>query len=48
MTESVANDLPTMRGILSTADWKALNEKLQEYVENYSQKIVHVTGGFQL
>lgn len=48
MTESVAADLPAMRDILSSPDWKSLHEKLQEYVENYSQKIVHVTGGFQL
>lgn len=48
MTESVANDLPTMRSILATDDWKSLNDKLQEYVENYSQKIIHVTGGFQI
>jgi hypothetical protein len=48
MTESIASDLPTMRSILDTDDWKSLNEKLQEYVENYSQKIIHVTGGFQL
>ncbi len=48
MTESIANDLPTMRAILDTEDWKSLNDKLQEFVENYSQKIVHVTGGFQL
>ena len=48
MTESVAGDLPAMRAILSNPDWQALHEKLQEYVENYSQKIVHVTGGFQL
>jgi hypothetical protein len=48
MTESVASDLPAMRAILSSPDWQALNEKLQEFVENYSQKIVHVTGGFQL
>lgn len=48
MTESIASDLSTMRAILDTDDWKSLNDKLQEYVENYSQKIVHVTGGFQL
>ena len=48
MTESVASDLPAMRAILTSPDWQALHEKLQEYVENYSQKIVHVTGGFQL
>ena len=48
MTESLASDLPTMRSILATDDWKSLNDKLQEYVENYSRKIVPVTGNFQL
>jgi hypothetical protein len=48
MTEGVAKDLETMRGILTSDDWGGLHEKLQEYVQNYKQKIVHVTGGFQL
>ena len=48
MTESVASDLPAMRAILESTDWKDLHEKLQEFVENYNQKIVHVTGGFQI
>jgi hypothetical protein len=48
MTEGVAKDLETMRGILTSDDWGGLHEKLQEYVQNYRQKIVHVTGGFQL
>jgi hypothetical protein len=48
MTEGVAKDLETMRGILGSEDWGGLHEKLQEYVQNYKQKIVHVTGGFQL
>jgi hypothetical protein len=37
-----------MRGILDSDDWSALHEKLQEFVQNYTQKIVHVTGGFQI
>jgi hypothetical protein len=48
MTEGIAKDVETMRGILASAEWEALYSKLQEYVTNYKQKIVHTTGGFQL
>lgn len=48
MTAGIANDMDTMQSILSSEDWANLYEKLQEYVQNYHQKIVHVTGGFQL
>lgn len=48
MTEGVAGDLDSMRDILSSDEWLTLHEKLQEFVQNYQQKIVHVTGGFQL
>lgn len=48
LTEGIAKDLETMRGILTSHDWSELHDKLQEYVNNYRHKIVHVTGGFQL
>jgi hypothetical protein len=48
MTEAVVKDLPTIRTILSSADWQMLYDKLQDFVENYQQKVVHVTGGFQI
>ena len=48
MTEGITKDLDTMRGILTSEDWVSLHGKLQEYVNNYAQKIVHVTGNFQL
>lgn len=48
MTEGIARDLPTMRRILDSAEWEDLFEKLQDYVSNYEQKIVHTTGGFQI
>lgn len=48
LTEAVAEDLNTMRGILNSSDWQNLHEKLLEYVHNYEQKVVRVTGGFQL
>jgi len=48
LTEGIAKDIDTMRVILGSEDWSSLQVKLQEYVHNYRQKIVHVTGGFQL
>jgi hypothetical protein len=48
MTEGIARDLPAMRRILDSGEWQSLYEKLQDYVSNYEQKIVHTTGGFQI
>lgn len=48
MTEVIAKDLDTMRGILESADWHSLHAKLMDYVTGYQQKIVRVSGEFQL
>ncbi|HEX2906450.1 MAG TPA: hypothetical protein VHO69_06285, partial [Phototrophicaceae bacterium] len=48
MTEAVAEDLDTLRKILSGTDWQHLHGRLLEYVNNYDQKIVRVSGGFQM
>jgi hypothetical protein len=48
MAEAIAEDLPTMKRILATPEWKQLHTKLLEYVDNYGQKIVRTTGEFQL
>lgn len=48
MAEAIADDLPTMRRVLKSADWSGLHERLLEYVNDYEHKVVHVTGGFQL
>ncbi len=47
MAEAIADDLPTMREILDSPEWKRLHTRLLEYVENYSQKIVPTSGEFQ-
>ncbi len=47
MTEGIAGDLESIQGIIDNPAWQSLHERLQEYVQNYTQKIVHVTGGFQ-
>jgi hypothetical protein len=48
MAEAIAEDLPTMRSILKSGDWDTLHDRLMEYVSNYTHKVVHVTGDFQL
>jgi hypothetical protein len=42
--------MPTIREvqhILQSSDWRSLNNQLQDYVENYAEKIVPARGGFQ-
>jgi len=36
-----------IKRILQGQSWKTLYDRLMEYVENYSQKVVPVRGGFQ-
>lgn len=48
LTEGIADDLSTMQGILKSPEWQQLHQQLLEYVQNYAQKVVRVTGGFQL
>lgn len=47
MAEAIAEDLSSMKDVLNSQDWKQLHQKLLEYVENYSQKIVPTSGEFQ-
>lgn len=47
LTEGLVDDLDTMRDILHSADWKRLQERLMDFVSNYEQKVVRVTGDFQ-
>jgi len=48
MAGAIAEDEQSMRDILASDDWRKLHNRLLEYVENYSQKIVRVTGRYQL
>ena len=47
LIEGVTQDLDTMRTLLQSDDWAALYEKLLQYVDNYQQKIVRASSGFQ-
>jgi hypothetical protein len=49
MAEAITEDLATMRDILKSEDWEKLHDRLMEYVDNYTHKVVRITnGGFQL
>ena len=36
-----------IRQLMQTSEWKNLQDQLQAYIVNYSEKIVPVRGGFQ-
>lgn len=48
MAEAITEDVEAMRDILASTDWQQSQERLLEYVDNYSQKVVFATGDFQL
>jgi len=48
LAEAISDDLVAMRNALKSPDWQELHDKLLGYVTNYKQKIVRITGGFQL
>lgn len=48
MAEAHTDDLATMRDILRSEDWKDTYDRLLEFVEDYSQKVVYVNGDFQM
>jgi hypothetical protein len=48
MMESIADDVETIRTLLDSTDWIELHAKLLGFVDNYEQKIVHASTGFQI
>lgn len=44
----LAGNLKTMRQMLGTEDWGALKRQLLTLVDNYEQKIIMASGGFQM
>jgi hypothetical protein len=44
----LAQSLKVMRQVLETDDWNTMHTKLLSLVDNYEQKIIRATGGFQL
>jgi len=47
MVGAVSHSRDQIRQVLRSEDWQSLNNKLMDYVLNYTQKIVEASGGFQ-
>jgi hypothetical protein len=47
MMEGITDDYTTMKTMIERAEWKALQEKLHQYVTDYAQKIVRLAPRFQ-
>jgi hypothetical protein len=43
-----ADNLKTMRQVLETEDWQALLGQLHTFVDDFEQKVIPASGGFQL
>jgi hypothetical protein len=48
LMEGVTDDLDTMRELLASSEWEGLYDRLLTYVDNYEQKIVRASSGFQI
>lgn len=48
LMEGITEDLDVMRKLLASEDWSGLYDKLLTYVDNYQQKIVRASTGFQI
>jgi len=46
--EGVANDIEAIRELLGSPEWSELHAKLLSFVDNYDQKVVHASKGFQI
>jgi hypothetical protein len=48
LASGIADSTDKMQDALSSPGWGQLNDKLQEFVENFSQKVISGTRGFQI
>lgn len=48
LASGIANSMDKMQSALTSPGWEQLNDKLQQFVENFSQKVISATGGFQI
>lgn len=46
--EGITESLDEMRRVLQHPEWHALQSRLDEFVEDYSQKVLYTNGEFQL
>ncbi|MBK8906250.1 MAG: hypothetical protein IPM53_34040 [Anaerolineaceae bacterium] len=48
LASGIANTTEKMQDALRSTTWRQLNTKLQQFVDNFSQKVIPATGGFQI
>ena len=48
LASGIAESKEKMQVALTSHAWRQLNDKLQQFVDNFSQKVVAATGGFQI
>ncbi len=48
LASGIANTIEKMQDALNSQSWEQLNDRLQEYVDDFSQKVIPATGGFQI
>ncbi len=48
MVGGIAPNLAAMEKFLTSREWQTVSEKLMNYVENYTYKVIRARGGFQL
>ena len=44
----LVSNLEAAKTFLASETWQQLKERLLEYVDNYTQKVIHYKGGYQL
>ena len=47
MVGATLPSMPRIQRVLQSDDWQSLSNQLQDYVQNFDQKIVEAQGGFQ-
>jgi hypothetical protein len=47
MVGATLPSLANIQQVLMSSEWQSLNNQLQDFVQNYTQKVVESEGGFQ-
>jgi hypothetical protein len=48
MVAATLSSLTQIQQVMGSTEWESLRNQLQDFVQNFSQKVVEAQGGFQL
>ncbi len=48
LASGITQSISDMKTALKSEEWEMLTNKLKSYVNNFSQKVINATGGFQV